>query len=109
MTNKFLALGTLQELHRMFKQSACWSAHCRYSKPFQAHQGFLGQACEFNLVVFATFPELHLDLVQQAVQKGCSGQRFLLVVHNPHELGNLGERPSLFAWMTRMEEVPMAA
>ena len=69
------------------------SAYGRYSKPFQAHQDFLGQACDFNLVVFATFPENHIGLAQQAAQSGCSNQRFLMVVHNPYELGNPSKCP----------------
>jgi hypothetical protein len=58
----------------------------RYKAPLQAFETFLGQACAFDVVVFATFPEHHLALAEQIAEQHCSKQRMVGVVHNPQEL-----------------------
>ena len=66
----------------------------RYPTPFQGHQEFLAQACSFNLVVYITFPDLHLGLAQSVLDQHCPGQRYLLVVHNPDQLNSKGKLPN---------------
>lgn len=69
------------------------SSHCcRYTTPFQPFLSFLDRACEFQVVVFATFPEHHLDLANKLADMGCPGQRSVHVVHNPRGLESSGEQ-----------------
>ena len=62
----------------------------RYKLPFQPYEGFLGQACAFDVVVFATFPEHHLALAERIAQQECPGQRMVGVMHNSQELHHSG-------------------
>ena len=61
----------------------------RYTAPFQPHQGFLDRACDYELVVFVTFPEHHASILEKLAALGCGGQRFAVVVHNPGGLDSL--------------------
>ena len=63
---------------------------CRYTKPFQPYADFEQQACAFDVVAMATFPEHHLDMANALADRACPGQRFVLVVHNPHGLESSG-------------------
>ena len=62
----------------------------RYPSAFQSHSDFLKQACDFQVVVFATFPEFHEDIMQRLRDKACSGQRFVFTVHNAGNLMRTG-------------------
>jgi hypothetical protein len=64
---------------------------CRYTKPFQPYKDFDQQACAFDVVAIATFPEHHLDMANALAGRACPSQRFVLVVHNPHGLESSGE------------------
>lgn len=66
---------------------------CRYTRPFQHYEGFLGKACDYSVVVFATFPEYHMDMANKVADKACPGQRFVLIVHNPGALESSGKQP----------------
>lgn len=52
----------------------------------------MDRACDFDLVVFVTFPEHHASIMEKLAVLGCGGQRFAVVVHNPGGLDSLGER-----------------
>lgn len=60
--------------------------HGRYHKRFQPHADFLAQACDFPVVVIATFPEHHTKMLKAVRDKRCPGQRFVLMIHNPDVL-----------------------
>ena len=73
-------------LHPLLVQAICHCRPCRYPKDFLPYESFLEQACDFLVVVIATFPEHHTRTLQAAREKACPGQRFVLVVHNPDVL-----------------------
>ncbi|KAK9802018.1 hypothetical protein WJX73_002032 [Symbiochloris irregularis] len=54
-----------------------------YKKPFQSHKDFLPQACSYDVVVIATFPEHHTNFLRELRDKSCEGQQLVLMVHNP--------------------------
>ena len=68
--------------------------YCRYSLAFEEYSDFIKHACMYKVVVFATFPEHHLDLSNTLADKACPGQQMMLVVHNPSGLESSGEYPT---------------
>ena len=59
-------------------------------QPLLEFSTFLPVACEFNAVVFATFPDQHEQFIHQLLAEGCPGQKYVFVVHNPGEVGRRG-------------------
>ena len=58
----------------------------RYPQPFLNYSSFLPAACDFDAVIFATFPDFHEDFADQLVAMACPGQAYGFVVHNTDKL-----------------------
>ena len=61
---------------------------------FEEYSDFINHACTYKVVVFATFPEHHLDLANMLADKACPGQQMMLIVHNPSGLESSGGSPA---------------
>ena len=58
----------------------------RHGQAFRDSGDFAAAACDFDAVVFATFPEHHIEALDALLRRRCAGQRIVVVVHNPSEL-----------------------
>ncbi|KAK9803980.1 hypothetical protein WJX72_009953 [[Myrmecia] bisecta] len=72
-----------------------------YTKPFRHYEELLPVVCDYSVLVFATWPEVHVPFAEQVVARNCAGQQFLFTVHNPEEL----ETPANLAGLTLAAKV----
>ncbi|KAK9818326.1 hypothetical protein WJX72_010615 [[Myrmecia] bisecta] len=49
-------------------------------------QELLPELCDYDVVVFSTFPDSHLPLAEQMLQKECRKQTWAFTVHDPREI-----------------------
>ena len=85
-------------------QTRCLWLISRYKQPLLEFSTFLPVACEFNAIVFATFPDQHGQFIDQLLAEGCPGQNYVFVVHNPGEVGRRGVCHCLAQVMRSVQE-----
>ncbi len=49
-------------------------------------QELLPELCDYDVVVFTTFPDAHVPIAEQMLEKGCQKQRWVYTVHDPREV-----------------------